>query len=126
MAPAELEAYLCGIDSVSDAGVTGTYNEEEATEYPLAYLVPKDTRLLETSRKAGKATPETVQWVSEVLKVIEGKAIDYKWIRGGVVVCEAIPKSNSGKILRKDFKTVKGFPVQIYKPKKRATRQAKL
>lgn len=106
--------------------MTGTYSEEEATEYPLAYLVPKDTKLLEGSRAAGKATPETVQWVSEVLKVIESKVIDYKWVKGGVVVCEAIPKSNSGKILRKDFKTVKGFPVQIYKPKKRAARQAKL
>lgn len=79
VAPAELEAYLAGHDSVADAGVTGTYSEEEATEYPVAYLVPKDTKLLEACKKAGKATPETVRWVTSVLKYIEGKVIEYKW-----------------------------------------------
>ena len=79
VAPAELEAYLAGHDSVADAGVTGTYSEEEATEYPVAYLVPKDTKLLEACQKAGKATPETIQWVTTVLKYIESKVIDYKW-----------------------------------------------
>ena len=59
------------------------------------------------------------------------------------MLCEAIPKSRSdrrlhpkreiadgsfstGKILRKDFKNVKGSFVQLYKPKKRAVRTAKL
>lgn len=111
---------------MADAGVTGVYNEDDASEYPLAYIVPKNASLLEASRKLGKACPETVTFVSNVLKYIEGKVIDYKWIRGGVVVTDVIPKSNSGKILRKDFKDIKGYPVQIYKPKKRATRQAKL
>lgn len=79
VAPAELEAYLAAHDLVADAGVTGTYNEDDATEYPLAYIVPKDSSLLEASQRAGKATPETVKFVETVLKYIESKVIDYKW-----------------------------------------------
>lgn len=39
----------------------------------------------------------------------------------GLIACYS-----SGKILRKDFKTVVGHPVQIYQAKKRAVRQSKL
>jgi long-subunit acyl-CoA synthetase (AMP-forming) len=93
VAPAELEAYLCGHEAVADAGVTAIYNEDEATELPLAYIVPKNTKLLESSAKAGKACPETVNFVSEVMKYIESKVVDYKFVRGGVIVTDAIPKS---------------------------------
>lgn len=79
VAPAELEAYLNAHPAVADAGVTAIYSEDDATEYPKAYIVPKDTALLESSAKAGQACPQTVAFVKDVLKHIEGKVIDYKW-----------------------------------------------
>lgn len=36
-----------------------------------------------------------------VAKWVEGKVANHKKLRGGVVIVEAIPKSPSGKILRK-------------------------
>lgn len=36
-----------------------------------------------------------------VMKWLERKVAMYKWLRGGVIWVEAIPKSASGKILRR-------------------------
>lgn len=79
VAPAELEAYLNAHPEVADAGVTAIYSEDDATEYPKAYIVPKDTSLLESSGKLGKACPQTIAFVQKVMKHIEAKVIDYKW-----------------------------------------------
>lgn len=46
--------------------------------------------------------PVTKDLSSEaVVKWVEGKVASYKKLRGGVVIVDAIPKSPSGKILRK-------------------------
>ena len=37
----------------------------------------------------------------ELLRYVEGKVAKHKWIRGGIRFVEAIPKSQSGKILRR-------------------------
>lgn len=79
VAPAELEAYLNAHPAVADAGVTAIYSDDDATEYPKAFIVPKDTSLLESSAKLGQACPKTIAFVTEVLKHIESKVIDYKW-----------------------------------------------
>lgn len=41
---------------------------------------------------------------AKIAKWVEGKVANHKRLRGGVVLIEAIPKSPSGKILRKDLR----------------------
>ncbi|KAM7194445.1 putative 4-coumarate--CoA ligase [Naviculisporaceae sp. PSN 640] len=87
VAPAELEALLITHPGILDAAVIGV--EGEGTEVPRAYVVPVDRK--------GITENEIVEWVSEQVS-------NYKRIRGGVVFLDAIPKSPSGKILRKDLR----------------------
>lgn len=79
MAPAELEAYLAGHADVADAGVTAVYSEEEATEYPIAYIVPRDTSIMEASRRLGAACSEGTALAHQLRAFIEEKTISYKW-----------------------------------------------
>lgn len=91
VAPAELEALLLTHPKVMDAGVIGVYDDSQATELPRAYIVAKP----------GVSTSDLDKEVSDW---VAGRVAPHKKLRGGVVVIEAIPKSPSGKILRKDLR----------------------
>ncbi|KAK3337650.1 hypothetical protein B0T19DRAFT_413247 [Cercophora scortea] len=112
VAPAELEAFLCSSAKVADAGVVGVYDNDEATEWPRAYVVAA----------GGKGQSEEVlRALAEELKALIEKSLTrYKWLKGGVVFVDQIPKSPSGKILRRVLKQGKvgGFGVELY-PKRR-------
>lgn len=82
------------------------YNDDHATEYPRAYVVPFDKSLVGSS-----VTPAAKDFVQQVAKHVEGKLAPYKWIRGGFVLVDAVPKNPSGKILRRMLKDVKGTVV---------------
>ncbi|KAK4241293.1 hypothetical protein C8A03DRAFT_12430 [Achaetomium macrosporum] len=87
VAPAELEGILLENPDVADAAVVGvTINDEEM---PRAYVV----------RRPGSKASER-----DVAKWMEGKVARYKQLKGGVVFVDAIPKSPSGKILRKQLR----------------------
>ena len=79
VAPAELEAYLAGHALVADAGVTAIYSDDDATEYPVAYIVPRDTTICETSRTLGKACHQGVALANVLKAYIEDKTVNYKW-----------------------------------------------
>lgn len=111
VAPAELEAILCGSEEVADAGVVGVYDKNEATEWPRAFVVPR--------KKGGE---EELRALAGRLKgLVEGKTAKYKWLQGGIVFVEQVPKSPSGKILRRVMKEggVTGFEVKLYERKRR-------
>lgn len=112
VAPAELEAVLCSLDTVADAGVVGVYDEAEATEWPRAYVV---------ARRQGASEAELRALAGEIKKFTESRAARYKWLVGGIVFVDQIPKSPSGKILRRVLKSgaVKGYEVSVYERKKR-------
>ncbi|KAL0465264.1 4-coumarate-CoA ligase [Neurospora intermedia] len=86
VAPAELEALLVSHAKIADAAVIGV--DGEATEVPRAYVVAGDATL---------KAEEIVDWVAS-------KVANHKKLRGGVVFIDAIPKSPSGKILRKELR----------------------
>ncbi|KAF9311110.1 hypothetical protein BG003_007780 [Podila horticola] len=90
--PAELEAVLQTHPLVLDAAVIGVWNEAQATEVPLAFVV-----------KQGEGQALTEQ---EVLEYVASKVSAHKRLRGGVRFIEAVPKSAAGKILRKDLRAV--------------------
>ncbi|KAM5341898.1 hypothetical protein ACJ41O_014929 [Fusarium nematophilum] len=112
VAPAELEALLCGSDAVADAGVVGVHDNSEATEWPRAYVVAADQ---------SKDEAELRTLAQELKSMVESHTARYKWLVGGIVFVKQIPKSPSGKILRRVMRDggVKGLEVALYQRKKR-------
>lgn len=96
--PADLEAVLISHPEIVDSGVIGVYSKKDETELPRAYIVPKPG-----SKALGSAQEREV-FQREVAKWITSKVAKHKYLRGGVVVVEAIPKSAAGKILRKELR----------------------
>jgi acyl-CoA synthetase (AMP-forming)/AMP-acid ligase II len=86
--PAELEAVLLSHDAVADAAVVGVVDTESGEEVPKAFVV----------RQPDSALTET-----EVMEFVAGQVAPYKKVRK-VEFIDAIPKSASGKILRKDLR----------------------
>jgi 4-coumarate--CoA ligase len=87
VAPAELEALLLTHPAVADAAVVG-WPDEEAGEVPAAYVV---------LRPGAEASAE------EIIAFIDGQVAHYKRVRY-LEFIEAVPKSASGKILRRELK----------------------
>jgi acyl-CoA synthetase (AMP-forming)/AMP-acid ligase II len=92
VAPAELEGLLIQHPRVLDAGVVGVNDDSQATELPRAYIVAADNA----------STPADL--AAEVAAWVASKAASHKHLRGGIVVVDVIPKSPSGKILRKNLR----------------------
>ncbi|KAH7401918.1 4-coumarate-CoA ligase-like protein [Phaeosphaeria sp. MPI-PUGE-AT-0046c] len=90
--PAELEGILVSHPNVLDCAVIGLYDKEQATEIPRAYVVPK-----EGLGKTDLEAKEIADWLS-------AKVAHHKKLRGGVRFVDEIPKSVSGKILRRVLK----------------------
>ncbi|KAI0761912.1 putative AMP dependent ligase [Irpex lacteus] len=100
VAPAELEAILFTHPKIADAGVIGVYSEKDFSEVPRAYVVPSDLSLLTGPQIARE------HLVEEIHEWMKGKLAHYKLLRGGIALVNSVPKSPSGKILRKDLRTL--------------------
>ena len=92
MAPAELEGKLMDHPKVNDVCVISVQDEEQQTEIPRAYVVAA-----EKGQDGDDVAKEIVDWLNE-------KVANHKRLRGGVRFIEEIPKSASGKILRRVLK----------------------
>ncbi|KAF2015892.1 4-coumarate-CoA ligase-like protein [Aaosphaeria arxii CBS 175.79] len=92
VAPAELEGYLVAHPNVNDVAVIGVFDKEQATELPRAYIVPANGL-----GKGEKEAKEIVEWLNK-------KVANHKKLRGGIRFVDEIPKSISGKILRRLLK----------------------
>ncbi|EXM30118.1 hypothetical protein FOTG_05141 [Fusarium oxysporum f. sp. vasinfectum 25433] len=90
VAPAELEAHLLSHPYVSDCAVIQTPNDKTG-EVPKAYIVKSDA--------CGGQPDEAL--ARAICKHVEDHKQRYKWLGGGVEFIETIPKSPSGKILRR-------------------------
>ncbi|KAK5998860.1 Acyl-CoA ligase AKT1 [Cladobotryum mycophilum] len=90
VAPAELEAHLLTHDFVDDCAVIQV-PDAYAGEVPKAYVV-------KSKPAAGKSDKEVA---SIVKKHVEEHKAKHKWLAGGVEFIDVIPKSPSGKILRR-------------------------
>jgi acyl-CoA synthetase (AMP-forming)/AMP-acid ligase II len=83
--PAELEALLLTHPGIADAAVVGVIDADSGEEIPKAFVVTQP----------GAAVPE-----QEIIDFVAGKVAPYKKIRQ-VEFIDTIPKSSTGKILRK-------------------------
>ncbi|KAH0588755.1 hypothetical protein H2248_004559 [Termitomyces sp. 'cryptogamus'] len=97
VAPAELEGLLLNHPDVADAAVIGVYSESRATELPRAYVVHAHPERL-------KIQADKVAFQQDVLKWTHERVARHKFLRGGVVAIDIIPKSASGKILRRELR----------------------
>jgi len=88
VAPAELEAVILSHPEVADAAVVGV-PDSMAGELPMACIV--------------RQTFSNIS-ADELLQFVHGKVAPYKKLRGGVRFVSAIPKTATGKILRRDIK----------------------
>jgi acyl-CoA synthetase (AMP-forming)/AMP-acid ligase II len=84
VAPAELEAVLLTHPAVADAAVVGV-PDEEAGEIPVGFVVAKEAHTVTED---------------DILVFVAGEVAHYKQLRG-VTFIDAVPKSPSGKILRR-------------------------
>jgi 4-coumarate--CoA ligase len=89
VAPAELEALLLAHPLITDAAVIGVPDPDgSGNELPRAYVVADRAKIDEAAIKDH----------------VKKNAAHYKQLRGGVMWLDAIPKTASGKILRKDLR----------------------
>lgn len=87
VAPAELEDLLLGHAKVEDVAVLGI-PDDYSGELPKAYIVLKPG--IEKSQAVGK----------EIIAYVKEKKSKHKWVRE-IELVDEIPKSASGKILRR-------------------------
>lgn len=92
VAPAELEGHLLDHPFVDDAGVIGL-PDEYSGEVPLAFVV--------LSPEAKKSGLSELAIKKQLAQFVSDKKVNYKWLKGGLVFVDAIPKNPSGKILRR-------------------------
>lgn len=92
VAPAELEGILLGHPKVNDTAVIGWHMEEIHSEVPMAFVVVR-----EGETKDEKLAQELISWLGK-------RTSKTKLLRGGIIFVDEIPKSASGKILRRILK----------------------
>ncbi|KAI0318581.1 hypothetical protein OF83DRAFT_1115254 [Amylostereum chailletii] len=92
---AELEDILLKHPEVMDVAVIGVEDAGRGTEVPLAYIVLAE----------GCTQPDVLKSKEALLSSYLAERLAYfKHLRGGVIFVDAIPKSPSGKILRRQLR----------------------
>ncbi|KAJ7099936.1 AMP binding protein [Mycena belliarum] len=95
--PAELESVLLTHPDIADTAVIGVEDIEEATELPRAYVVHAHPERVGTEEAKALFAMSVAKWM-------ETRVARHKFLRGGVAVIDAIPKSAAGKILRRELR----------------------
>lgn len=90
VAPAELEAHLLAHPAVNDCVVIGVPSDREG-EVPKAFVV----------KAPGAIEDSDALLARQLRKHVEAHKANHKWLRGGVEFIDEVPKSPSGKILRR-------------------------
>ncbi|KAH7386563.1 hypothetical protein BKA64DRAFT_146243 [Cadophora sp. MPI-SDFR-AT-0126] len=92
VAPAELEGVLNGHDLITDVAVIGIHDSARESEVPMACAVLKQ----------GTAPSQSTE--KEIVTWLASRVAGHKALRGGVWFVDEVPKSASGKILRRMLK----------------------
>lgn len=90
MSPSELEDILRRHPAVLDVAVIGV-PDDMAGELPRAYVVKKEG--VNVSKE-------------DVAQFMDSKVAPHKRLKGGVVFIDSIPKTSTGKLLRRELKSM--------------------
>ncbi|KAG5326936.1 4CL1 ligase, partial [Acromyrmex heyeri] len=90
VAPSEIETVLLSHQAIKDAAVTSRPDERNG-EISMAFIVKQ---------------PDATITAQDVQEFIKQKLSEQKWLHGGVQFVDAIPKNPSGKILRRELRTM--------------------
>ncbi|KAH6673101.1 acyl-CoA synthetases/AMP-acid ligases II [Halenospora varia] len=93
VAPAELEGLLITHPYVNEGVVCAKWDENQSTEVPMAYIT-----LTEAGQNYAGGREQALK---EIREAVDRTVASYKKLRGGVEVLDEIPKTASGKILRR-------------------------
>lgn len=85
---------------MQDVGVGSVYYEAEATDVPRAYVRPI------SSFQPG----ELQRLANEIESLVSSKVAGYKKLRGGVKFVDSLPKTPTGKLLRRLSKDLEKAP----------------
>ena len=100
--PAEIEECLLKHPAVADCGVVGV-PDERAGELPRAYV--------QRSNNAAASLPDA-RMKAAIFDFVKDQKARYKWLEGGIVFIDVIPRSPSGKILRRILRDRQGDRIQ--------------
>lgn len=90
VAPAELESVIRDHPDVADAGVIGI-------QHPITGEAPKAFIVVKTGSKV-KA--------DDIKDYVASRVASYKRLTGGVVFVDKVPRTNSGKLLRRELRNL--------------------
>lgn len=93
VAPAELEAHLLTHPGVADAAVIPV-PDDRAGELPKAFVV----------KSPHHASKDDASLALDIQNHVKSHKARHKWLQGGVEFIDVIPKSPSGKILRRQLR----------------------
>lgn len=91
VAPAELEDLIRQLPDVADVGVVGVPVDRAAGEAPRAFVV---------------VTPGSQLTLKAIQDFVADKVPPHKKLSGGLEYVDAIPRSPTGKILRRELKAM--------------------
>ena len=97
VAPAEIEAVLLQHPEVLDAAVIGIPGNDEVGELVRAYVVTKREEFKGIGNNTIVTEEELKHWIQDRLA-------RFKWLTAGVRFVDSIPKTASGKILKKELR----------------------
>ncbi|SMQ55969.1 unnamed protein product [Zymoseptoria tritici ST99CH_3D7] len=104
VAPAELEGKLMDHPLVNDVAVIGVEDRQQHTEVPRAYIVHAKKGAEAGEKETGKPTKDSEKDADDIIAWTSAKVANHKRLRGGIRFVDEIPKSASGKILRRVLK----------------------
>ncbi|RJE20352.1 AMP-binding enzyme [Aspergillus sclerotialis] len=90
--PTEIEGVLHEHPLVDDVSVIGVFNQDIVSEVPLAYVVLK------------KTVKPSIEVVQQLISHVANRLAPSKRLRGGIIWTDQIPRSGSGKILKRVLK----------------------
>ncbi|KAL3447436.1 hypothetical protein BJX65DRAFT_308164 [Aspergillus insuetus] len=91
--PAELEDVLRQFPDVAESAVCATWDDVQETEVPVGYV----------NFKQSVRPSDHKQKLQEITAFVDARVASYKRLRGGVHYLEIIPRSPTGKILRRQL-----------------------